>query len=373
MQVMDDSSAIASLDARVERLGVVLEPNGDPAEAEGVLNPASARTRDGKLLLYPRMVAAGNTSRIGIVEAGGSDEAPTFTRRGYALEPREPYELRDASGGYGCEDPRVTFVPLLDSYVMAYTAYGPAGPRIAFALSHDGYEWKRLGLADFSAPDLPSGDDKDAVFFPEPVISPRGVPSFAFYHRPMLHISAVDGCAAIPIILDMPARDRESTRIAYVPLEAALADRSNLLKVAESALVLEPAHDWGRIKNGGGTPPVRIDEGWLSLFHGVDGHYEPNGNCTGMRYSAGLVIHDAERPHIVRYRSPEPLFAPDNASERSGMVNNVVFPTAIDRRPGAPPREFDVYYGMADSRIGKIRVDVGASVLAKNNEEESAA
>jgi predicted GH43/DUF377 family glycosyl hydrolase len=37
----------------------------------------------------------------------------------------------------------------------------------------------------------------------------------------------------------------------------------------------------------------------------------------------------------------------------------VVFPTGIDRRVdiGAPDR-FDVYYGMADDRIGVARMDV---------------
>jgi predicted GH43/DUF377 family glycosyl hydrolase len=42
-----------------------------------------------------------------------------------------------------------------------------------------------------------------------------------------------------------------------------------------------------------------------------------------------------------------------------GTVANVVFPTAIDRRDdlGMPDR-FDVYYGMADNRIGVARLDV---------------
>lgn len=364
---------LAALETQVTRLGIVVEPNGDPLEIEGVLNPASARTRDGKLLLYPRVVARGNASRVGLIEASGSAEAPIFTRLGYALEPHEPYEMRTQRGGYGCEDPRVTFVPVLDAYVMCYTAYGPAGPRIAFALSSDGYVWTRLGLADFSAPGVPNGDDKDAAFFPEPVVSPSGVTSLAFYHRPMLHVSAVDSCAAIPIIMGMPPRDRECTRIAYVPLEPVLKDRTKLLQVAESALVLEPGDGWGRIKNGGGTPPVRIDEGWLSFFHGVDGHYDEAGTCKGMRYSAGIVVHDAERPDFIRYRSPVPVFAPETADERRGVVNNVVFPTAIDRRPGSAPRDFDVYYGMADSRIGRLAVRLGASVMASASAEESAA
>ena len=366
-----ERSAIASLDTRVTRLGVVLEPNGEPAEAEGILNPAVARSRDGKLLIYPRAVSPGNVSRIEIVEVSGSPEAPKYVRAGYALEPREPYEIRSVPGGYGCEDPRVTFVPLLDAYLMAYTAYGPEGPRIAFAQSHDGYAWERIGLADFCGPGLPCGDDKDGAFFPEPVISPKGVPSFAFYHRPMLHISAVDGAAAVPIILAMPARDRESTRIAYVPLEAAMHDRSALLKVAESALVMAPDREWGRVKNGAGTPPVRIDEGWLSVFHGVDGQYDDAGQFRGMRYSAGLVVHDADRPDRVLYRSPEPLVSPETPDEMRGTVNNVVFPTGIDLPPGAGPRSYDIYYGMADTRVGRFHLDVG---LAKTqSEEESAA
>jgi predicted GH43/DUF377 family glycosyl hydrolase len=368
-----ESNAIASLDTRVTRLGVVLEPNGAPSEAEGVLNPAVTRSRDGKLLIYPRAVAQGNVSRIEIVEVSGTKAAPLYTRAGFALEPREPYELRSAPGGYGCEDPRVTFLPLLDIYVMAYTAYGPDGPRIAFAQSHDGYAWERLGLADFSAPGLPCGDDKDAAFFPEPVVSPKGVPSFAFYHRPMLHLSAVDGAAAVPVILAMPARERESMRIAYVPLEAALADRAALRKVSESALVLPPDHHWGRVKNGAGTPPVRVDEGWLAFFHGVDGQYDDAGQFSGMRYSAGIVIHDGDRPDIVRYRSPEPLVSPETPHERQGVVSNVVFPTGIDVPPGENAREYDVYYGMADTRVGRFHVDVGASELVKSASEESAA
>jgi predicted GH43/DUF377 family glycosyl hydrolase len=45
--------------------------------------------------------------------------------------------------------------------------------------------------------------------------------------------------------------------------------------------------------------------------------------------------------------------------ERDGTVANVVFPTGIDRRDdlGTPDR-FDIYYGMADNRIGVARLDL---------------
>ena len=137
-----DPIMISSLVSRVTRLGVVLEPNGDAGEAEGILNPAAVRVRNGTLLLYPRMVAAGNCSCIGVVEVNGSPEAPVYQRLGMALRPEASYEFRDLKDGHGCEDPRVTFIPLLDTFVMAYTAFGAAGPRVALALSPDGYVWQ---------------------------------------------------------------------------------------------------------------------------------------------------------------------------------------------------------------------------------------
>ncbi len=153
---------------------------------------------------------------------------------------------------------------------MAYTAFGPQGPRIAIALSKDGYTWERTGLLHFEKPGMHIGDDKDAAFFPEPVISPGGVESLAFYHRPMLHLSAVDGRAAIPMIERMPFADRESIRMGYVPLAPVIKDLRNILDVSESVLVMSPDAQWGSLKIGAGTPPVRIAEGWLSLFHAVD-------------------------------------------------------------------------------------------------------
>ena len=62
---------------------------------------------------------------------------------------------------------------------------------------------------------------------------------------------------------------------------------------------------------------------------------------------------------MIRYRSSEPVLTPELPQERTGIIANVVFPTGIDRRDdiGSPDR-FDVYYGMADNRIGVARLDV---------------
>ncbi len=345
--------ALTRFDGTITRLGIVLSPDGSEQEVEGVLNPASATARDGTFLLYPRAVAQGNVSRVGRCRAVRDGDDVRFERIGFALEPEAPYELRGTPGGMGCEDPRVTFVPVLDKYVMAYTAFGPAGPRITLALSDDGYAWTRLGQLAF-APGLPQGDDKDGAFFPEPVISPGGVRSLALYHRPMLKLSTMDGRGAIPTLLDLPPLQRECTRVGYIPLEPVLRDVRNLLDVSESAVVLVPDAQWCQIKTGGGTPPVRIAEGWFSLFHGVNAIEEAGGRYK-MRYSAGFVVHDAERPHHVLYRSHEPVMTPEGIDETHGIVSNVVFPTAIDVRGD---RLFEFYYGMADARIGRARLQL---------------
>lgn len=351
------TNALEQLDARMERLGLIMKPDGDETEADGVLNPACARTREGRTMLYPRSVAPGNISRVGRVAISWTGSLCQAEREGFALEPKAEYEVREHPG-YGCEDPRVTFVPKLDKYVMAYTAFGPLGPRIAVAVSDDGLEWTRVGLMRFTKPGMHTGDDKDAAFFPEPVTSPGGTLSLAFYHRPMLHISAVDGRAAIPMIERLPYDDRESIRIGYVPFEPVLKNIDAILDVEESVLAMSPNDQWGSIKVGCGTPPVRIDEGWMSLYHGVD-LIDNSGARPKFRYSAGVMVHDAQDLQKIIYRSPQPVLSPEADTELVGVVDNVVFPTGMDVRADLGPRTYDVYYGMADYSIGCARLALG--------------
>ena len=64
------------------------------------------------------------------------------------------------------------------------------------------------------------------------------------------------------------------------------------------------------------------------------------------------MILSKEHPRTILYRSPAPLLTPILSHERYGVVENVVFPTGIDcRNDIGQPDRFDIYYGMADSRI----------------------
>src|SRR4029434_10321578 len=133
---------------RLQRLGILMEADSRNAqEAGGVLNPGGARGPDGQFYLCPRLVPTGNFSRIGIARVRFNDDGDPIgvERLGIALEPEAEYELRPDGGG--CEDPRITFVEELERYVMSYTAFGPAGPRIALAASDDLFQWERLRLA----------------------------------------------------------------------------------------------------------------------------------------------------------------------------------------------------------------------------------
>lgn len=336
--------------AKIERLGVALEPQGQ-YEAEGVLNPGSAIDPAGNTVLYPRMVAEGNESRIGIVRVSENDDGTlAVERRGFALAAEASDECRPGlTGGQGCEDCRVTWVAPLGVYLMGYTKFGPDGPRLGIAFSHDAYNWQRLdGHIEFPRRYRLCPDDKDVAFFPEVVTSPRGVQSIAFFHRPM----PSTGSERIESALAVSPRRRQCVRIAYVPVSAALQDLNALLRPTESKLMLVPSARWGCVKVGAGTAPVRIAEGWLVLYHGVDAVPDGQGGF-GRRYAAGMLVLDAERPDKVLYRSAKPLYIPEAPEELKGIVGNVVFPTGLVPRG---ERVFDVYDGIADFRIGRKRL-----------------
>jgi beta-1,2-mannobiose phosphorylase / 1,2-beta-oligomannan phosphorylase len=120
-----------------------------------------------------------------------------------------------------------------------------------------------------------------------------------------------------------------------------------------------PVASWERLKIGGGTPPVLTKHGWLIIYHGVSKVPEPNDDLHPLCYSAWLMVLSKEHPQSIRYRSAKPVLTPVLPQERSGIIANVVFPTGIDRRDdlGSPDR-FDVYYGMADYRIGVAGIDL---------------
>lgn len=338
----------------LRRIGVLMSADpADPLEVEGVLNPGTAWGPDGELYLYPRIVAEGNVSRIArariVVDDAG--EPTAVERLGVVLAPDEGWEHGRQNAGV--EDPRITFVEPLGLHVMTYVAYGPLGPKPALAISHDTLTWERLGPIRFAyQPELDTDlnlfPNKDIVFFPEAVTGPDGRPALALLHRPMWDLDWLRPGEGSPTPAGIDD-DRPSIWIGYIDLEAATRDLTALTRVEHSQMIAAPEAGYESAKIGAGPAPLRVDEGWLVLHHGVSGA-TPKGFelAHGSVYAAGAILLDADDPRRVIARTPEPLLTPETVEETSGTLANVVFPTAIEEIGG---RHF-VFYGMADSSIG---------------------
>jgi predicted GH43/DUF377 family glycosyl hydrolase len=140
--------------------------------------------------------------------------------------------------------------------------------------------------------------------------------------------------------------------LSYAPLAQIAATRHVVF--GQHHRLAAPQQGWERLKVGGGTPPLRVGHAWLVLYHGVAGRIvEERDHQQEARYSVGALLLDGRDPRQVVYRSVRSILAPRVAAECTGVVPRVVFPTGVDARPDGA---LDVYYGMADSRIGVARL-----------------
>ncbi len=184
----------------------------------------------------------------------------------------------------------------------------------------------------------------------------------AVLHRPLFPGTRPEETARQtgPRVVDL---DRESIWISYCPMVLEDHEPHHLGLFNSHHRLATPLSPWEILKIGSGTPPVLTRHGWLTIYHGVCEVPQPGHDGHHLCYSAGVMVLLKEHPRVLRYRSAEPVLTPVLAQECQGTIANVVFPTAIDRRDdlGLPDR-FDVYYGMADKRIGVARLDVPESL-----------
>jgi predicted GH43/DUF377 family glycosyl hydrolase len=308
------------------------------------------------------LVARGNYSRIGIarVQFNADGDPSGVERLGIALEPEADYELGPDGIG-GCEDPRITFVEPLGRYVMTYAALSEIGPRIAFAVSKDLFHWKRLGLAMFDpylGIDFDNVVNKDASLFPIAIPNHTGKLQMALLHRPLFSGTRPEETADKGASRKLDV-EHESIWISYCPMPPEVEHLDALGLFNSHYRLASPVSPWERLKIGGGTPPILTRHGWLIIYHGVSQVGTSDGNRPRLCYSAGVLIISEAHPHNIVYRSAKPALTPQSQLEKIGTIGNVVFPTGIDRRDDlGRPNRLDVYYGMADDRIGVARLDL---------------
>jgi predicted GH43/DUF377 family glycosyl hydrolase len=269
--------------------------------ANSVFNPAAARVADETVLL----LRVEHRSGISHIEVARSSDGVTDWRFDASplLSPepeRHPEEI------WGCEDPRLTWLPERGEWIIAYTAYSRRGPLVSLAATTDFREVRRLG------PVMPP-EDKDAALFPRRIGG-----RWLMIHRPS------------------PLRGLAHMWMSKSPDLRHWGDHELLLEAREGAW-------WDAGKIGLGPPPLETAEGWLLCYHGV--HMTAGGSI----YRVGLALLDLEDPRIVLRRSTEWVFGPEAPYERSGDVDKVVFPNGwiLDEKTGI----VSMYYGAADSSV----------------------
>ena len=100
-------------------------------------------------------------------------------------------------------------------------------------------------------------------------------------------------------------------------------------------------HTIKEIKNGQGPMPLKTEEGWLHLAHGV------RNTAAGLRYVLYLFMTDLEKPWRVTYLPGGHFIAPQN-TERVGDVSNVTFSNGWIMNNH---KEVFIYYGSSDTRV----------------------
>jgi len=275
-----------------------------PYPANTVFNPGAVLLPDGQTLLLARVEDRRGFSHLTAARSTDGvtgwriDPAPTF-----APEPEHhPEEV------WGIEDPRVTWVPELERYAVAYTAYSWSGPLVSLALTRDFRSFERLG------PTMPP-EDKDAALFPR-----RFGGRWLLIHRP---------------VSNYPVQ-RANIWLSFSP---------DLKHWGDHMVILEGRRGgwWDASKIGLSPPPIETPDGWLMIYHGV------RTTAAGCLYRLGLALLDLEEPWRVIRRGDEWIFGPTADYERTGDVGDVVFPCGVTHDPATDLLR--LYYGAADTSI----------------------
>jgi len=290
-----------------------------PYPANSVFNPGAARVGNETLLLV-RVEDLRGISHLHVARSADGE-----TNWQFDPEPLLQSDVdRDPEETWGCEDPRLTWLPEREEWAIAYTAYSRRGPLVSLATTKDFRSVTRLG------PVMPP-EDKDAALFPR-----RFGGRWAMIHRPS------------------PLRGGAHMWLSWSPDLRHWGDHRLLLEARDGAW-------WDAGKIGLGPPPLETPEGWLVMYHGV------RLTSDGPIYRVGLALLALEDPGTVLHHLDEWVFAPEQAYEMTGDVGRVVFPCGWVRDE-ATDRLF-LYYGAADTVIGLATArfsDVMARIRGSN-------
>jgi len=99
-------------------------------------------------------------------------------------------------------------------------------------------------------------------------------------------------------------------------------------------------HTIKETKNGAGATPIKTNEGWLHIAHGV------RNTAAGLRYVLYCFMTELDNPAKVKYTPGGYFMAPING-ERVGDVSNVLFCNGAIEKDG----KIFIYYASSDTRL----------------------
>jgi predicted GH43/DUF377 family glycosyl hydrolase len=280
-----------------------------PYPAHTVFNSAATTLQDGTTLLLVRVEDFRGLSHLCAARSANGidgwqiDSQPTFP----ADPENHPEEV------WGVEDARITHVPELSKYAIAYTSYSRSGPGVSLALTEDFHSFERLGM-------IMPPDDKDSALLPRRING-----EWALIHRPVGNTGA-------------------HVWLSFSP---------DLKHWGNPQMMLEARQGgwWDANKIGLTAPLIETSRGWLMIYHGV------RTTCAGCAYRLGLALFDLQDPTKVLRRGDEWIFGPEEPYEQIGDVGYVVFPCGYTLGPDGDT--IRLYYGAADTSMalatGSIR------------------
>jgi beta-1,2-mannobiose phosphorylase / 1,2-beta-oligomannan phosphorylase len=298
-----------------------------PYPVNSVFNAGATLLPDGDTLLLCRVEDRRGLSHLCAARsANGIDGWRIDPQPTLMPNPREyPEEI------WGIEDPRITYVPELQQYAIAYTSFARGGPGVSLALTKDFRSFERYGV-------IMPPEDKDAALLP------RKIGGFwALIHRPVTTLGA-------------------HMWISYSPDLQHWGNHKVILQARRGGW-------WDANKIGLCSPPIETAKGWLVLYHGV------RQTASGSIYRLGLGLFDIDRPDICLQRGDSWMFGPEADYERTGDVRDVVFPCG--QTIGQDGDTIHLYYGAADSCMamatGSIRTLLSWLDTHSSAEDESRA
>ncbi len=128
----------------------------------------------------------------------------------------------------------------------------------------------------------------------------------------------------------------------------ALVESMENAKISEENIIEKRAyHTIKEVKNGAGAPPIKTNDGWLHIAHGV------RNTAAGLRYVLYCFMTDLKDPQKVIY-TPGGYFLAPVDGERIGDVSNVVFTNGAIEREG----DIYIYYASSDTRLHVAKTTV---------------